>query len=255
LNIDNQLILMAVVRDITDRKRAEEALKQAQKEKEEAAVAERTRLARDLHDAVSQTLFSAGLIAEVLPRIWEKNRDEGRRRLEEIRQLTRGALAEMRTLLFELRPAALADAELSYLLHQLAESITGRSRIPVEVFFEGECNLAPDAKVALYRITQEALNNVAKHAHANQARVNVSCKMDAVSLVISDNGQGFDVARVHAESLGLGIMRERARGIGAELQINSQIGSGSEITVKVRKSRTEVQNENTRTTDSSSPGR
>jgi PAS domain S-box-containing protein len=255
LNIDNQLILMAVVRDITDRKRAEEALKQAQKEKEEAAVAERTRLARDLHDAVSQTLFSAGLIAEVLPRIWEKNREEGRRRLEEIRQLTRGALAEMRTLLFELRPAALADAELSYLLHQLAESITGRSRIPVEVFFEGECNLAPEAKVALYRITQEALNNVAKHAHANQARVNVSCKPDAVSLVISDNGQGFDIARVHPESLGLGIMRERARGIGAELQINSQIGAGSEIIVKVSKSLTEVQNENARTTDSSSPGR
>ncbi|MBC8449200.1 MAG: GAF domain-containing protein, partial [Chloroflexi bacterium] len=75
-----------------------------------AVAAERSRLARDLHDAVTQTLFSASLIAEVLPRIWERNPEEGRRRLEELRQLTRGALAEMRTLLLELRPSALVDA-------------------------------------------------------------------------------------------------------------------------------------------------
>ena len=96
-----------------------------------ATVQERQRLARDLHDAVSQTLFSASLIAEVLPRLWERNPDEGRKRLEEIRQLTRGALAEMRTLLLELSPAALVDADLGDLLRQLAESITGRARIPV----------------------------------------------------------------------------------------------------------------------------
>jgi HAMP domain-containing protein len=85
------------------------------------AAEERTRLARDLHDAVSQTLFSASIIAEVLPKLWEKDQDEGRRRLEEVRQLTKGALAEMRMLLFELRPSALADAELGYLVRQLAE--------------------------------------------------------------------------------------------------------------------------------------
>jgi signal transduction histidine kinase len=220
---------------------SQEALKQAQRDKEEVAAAERTRLARDLHDAVSQTLFSASLIADVLPRIWDKNPDEGHRRLEEIRQLTRGALAEMRTLLFELRPAALADAELGYLLHQLAESITSRSRIPVEVHVEGECDLQPEMKVALYRITQEALNNVAKHAGASGARVNMSCKSGEVLLVISDNGKGFDVASVHHESLGLGIMRERAKGIGAELKIDSKIGVGSEVRVKVRNTGTEVQ--------------
>jgi signal transduction histidine kinase len=222
-------------------KDSQEALKQAQREKEEVADAERTRLARDLHDAVSQTLFSASLIADVLPRLWEKNPDEGRRRLEEIRQLTRGALAEMRTLLFELRPAALADAELGYLLHQLAESITGRSRIPVEVHVEGECDLPPEMKVALYRITQEALNNFAKHADASEAKVNLNCKSGEVLLVISDNGKGFNVASVHPESLGLGIMRERAKGIGAEFRINSKIGAGSEVVVKVRIIQAEVQ--------------
>jgi PAS domain S-box-containing protein len=234
LNINNKVILMGMIRDITDRKRAEEALKQAQKEREESAAAERTRLAHDLHDAVSQTLFSASIIADVLPRLWDKNPDEGRRRLEEIRQLTRGALAEMRTLLFELRPAALADAELGYLLHQLAESVTGRSRIPVEVFVEGECDLPPEIKVGIYRITQEALNNVAKHAAASWAKVNLKCKPDEILLIVSDNGKGFDSATVRPDSLGLGIMHERAKGIGAELRVESKIGSGSEVILRIK---------------------
>jgi PAS domain S-box-containing protein len=219
------------------------AASQAQKNKEEAAAAERTRLARDLHDAVSQTLFSTSIIAEVLPKLWEKNPDEGHRRLEEIRQLTRGALAEMRTLLFELRPASLADAELGYLLHQLSESITGRSRIPVDVLVEGECDLPPEVKVAFYRITQEALNNVAKHANAGHAHVKLSCKTDEVSLSISDDGTGFDINEVQGGSLGLGIMRERAKGIGAELKIDSRTGEGSKIEVILKNYKNEVKND------------
>jgi PAS domain S-box-containing protein len=211
-----------------------EAATQQEKAKEEAALAERTRLARDLHDAVSQTLFSASIIAEVLPVLWDKNQEEGRRRLEEVRQLTRGALAEMRTLLFELRPTALKDAEFSYLLDQLAESVTGRTRMPVKVHIEGQCDLPAEMKVALYRITQEALNNVAKHANASQANINVTCQKDLTELSISDNGKGFDLSRVRPESLGLGIMRDRASGIGAELIIQSKIGSGSKILVKVK---------------------
>ena len=123
--------------DSTQQKKAEDLA--AQQLKEKTAEEERIRLARDLHDAVSQTLFSTSLIAEVLPRLWERNKDEGLKKLEEVRQLTRGALAEMRTLLFELRPAALADAELSDLLRQLAESVIGRARVPVTLEVEGTC--------------------------------------------------------------------------------------------------------------------
>jgi len=142
---------------------------------EQAAAAERSRLARDLHDAVTQTLFSASLIAEVLPWLWERDSEEGRRRLEELRQLTRGALAEMRTLLLELRLSALIDAELGDLLRQLAESITGRAQLPVAVEVEGQCALPPTVKVALYRIAQEALNNVTKHAGASRVSVRLRC--------------------------------------------------------------------------------
>ncbi len=108
-----------------------------QQAEETAAAAERTRLARELHDAVTQTLFSASLIAEVLPDLWDMNENEGRRRLEDLRQLTRGALAEMRTLLVELRPDALIQIPLSDLLRQLCESLVGRVRLPIEVKYRG----------------------------------------------------------------------------------------------------------------------
>jgi len=218
----------------TEQKRAEEQM--AHRLKEKATREERTRLARDLHDAVSQTLFSASLIAEVIPRLWERNTEEGRKQLEEIRQLTRGALAEMRTLLLELRPAALADAEISDLIRQLAESITGRARIPVMVEVTGHCALNADTKIALYRIAQEALNNVAKHSGASSSRVSLNCQPHRVQLVISDNGKGFDQEKIQAESLGIGIMKERARGIGADQIISSIPGKGTEVRVNWKNS-------------------
>jgi signal transduction histidine kinase len=196
-----------------------------------AVTDERNRLARDLHDAVSQTLFSASIIAEVLPRLWEKNPEEGRRRLEEIRQLTRGALAEMRTLLFELRPSALADADTSHLMHQLVESLSGRLRIPVDVQIDKDCPLPPDVKVAFYRIAQEALNNIIKHSGATAAKVVLNCRPSGVFLSINDNGTGFDPATGRPGSLGVGIMHDRAAEIGASLIVESKVGAGSTVTV------------------------
>ena len=196
-----------------------------------AVAAERSRLARDLHDAVTQTLFSASLIAEVLPRLWEHNEAEGQKRLEELRQLTRGALAEMRTLLLELRPAALVEADLSELFRHLADAFTSRARVPVEFSIEGSYDLPADVKVALYRIAQEALNNIAKHAHATHAEMRILCQPGQVALYVEDDGRGFDPGSTSPESLGMGIMRERADNIDAELSIESEAGEGTAITV------------------------
>jgi signal transduction histidine kinase len=187
-------------------------------------------LARDLHDAVTQTLFSASLIAEVLPRLWERNPEEGQRRLAEMRELTRGALAEMRTLLLELRPSALVEADLGDLLRQLAESITGRARIPVTVNIEERCQVAPEIKVALYRIAQEALNNAAKHSEAKQVNVILRCRSNVVELEVRDDGRGFDARSIPPDHLGLGIMRERAEAVGATLAIKSDSGCGTAVT-------------------------
>jgi len=208
-----------------------ERLEQSEGKIAHAAAEERNRLARDLHDAVSQTLFSASLIADVLPRIWERNPQEGQKRLAELRQLTRGALAEMRTLLLELRPAALEEADFSHLLQQLGESISGRTRIPVAVKIDGECMASSRVKIAFYRIAQEALNNVAKHSGATRADVQLVCSGSGVTLTISDNGRGFDVNMSSQKSLGLGIIRERALEIGAAVKITSQPGQGTKIAV------------------------
>jgi signal transduction histidine kinase len=214
---------------IEQREKAEEAL--AEKAAQEAVVLERTRLARDLHDAVTQTLFSASLIAEVLPDLWNINQAEGWKRLAELRKLTRGALAEMRTLLMELRPSALTEIPLPDLLRQLGESLIGRTRLPVQLCVEGARKLPPDLQICLYRITQEALNNIVKHAKATQALVTLKLNEDKVTLTIADNGSGFDPACVPPDHLGLKIMRERAEAIGAQISIYSEPGEGTQISV------------------------
>ncbi len=237
LNRDGELSFVIIMRDITQRQRAEDELRvQAQ---QAAVAAERSRLARDLHDAVTQTLFSVSVIADVLPRIWERNPEEGRRRLNELRQLSRGALAEMRTLLLELRPSALMEANLGDLLRQLAASINSRSGVEVDVQIEGDAELSPDVKVSLYRIAQEALNNVAKHSNADHARVVLrthssgGASNGTVSLVISDDGCGFDTKISKPTHIGLDIMNERAAAIGARLTIHSEVGAGTTVQVEL----------------------
>ena len=214
----------------------------AQERAESAVAEERSRLARELHDAVTQTLFSASLLAEALPKSWENDSEEGRQLLEEIRQLSRGALAEMRTLLHELRPATIAETSLSELLRQLAESVTGREGIPVEIQINCQCNLPDDLHVALYRIAQESLNNIVKHARATEVSIELDCSNCAtsgdaslvarkISLTVDDNGRGFDIGEHMAEGMGLGIMHERAESVNAALQIASQPGEGTQIEV------------------------
>ena len=196
---------------------------------EDAVAAERNRLARELHDAVTQTLFAASLTAEVLPDLWELDEAEARKSAEELRQLTRGALAEMRTLLFELRPAALKQARLPDLLKQLSEAVMGRRCLPITLTVTGEYDLPCDVKVEIYRIAQESLNNVVKYARATQVQINLRLEAGHVRMEIADDGIGFDSAHVKPTSLGLRIMRERAEAIHAEVQVTSQPGAGTTV--------------------------
>ena len=184
-----------------------------------AALQERQRLAQNLHDAVNQSLFSAGLIAEVLPRLWDRDPVEARQSLEDLRRLTRGALAEMRGLLAELRPAVLTDSSLGDLLRQLANAFTGRTNVPASVTLTGDRVLSAEIQVALYRICQEAFNNIAKHAGASRVEIELQYETGAaqvspslahagapqeiavssVEMRIRDDGHGFDSGQPAAD--------------------------------------------------------
>lgn len=197
-----------------------------------ATLEERQRLAQNLHDAVNQSLFSASLIAEVLPRLWERNPDEGRQSLEDLRRLTRGAMAEMRGLLVELRPLVLTDSELGDLLRQLGDALTGRTNVPVTVTVTGEGSLPAGVQVAFYRVCQEGLNNIAKHAGASQVAIDLAYGDSSAELRLRDDGCGFDPTHVPAGHYGLSIMRERAKAIGAALSVTSRPGDGTEIAIQ-----------------------
>jgi two-component system nitrate/nitrite sensor histidine kinase NarX len=223
-----------VLSDITDRKRAEARLAEATK------AAERQRLAAELHDSVTQTLYSGSLIAQTMQRMWDQDSEAGRRGLAQLQRFLQGALAEMRTLLLELNPAALEAKELPLLLRQLADAAMVRTPAIVTTRVIGQCTVPNEVKAALYRIAQEALNNIVKYAGAQRVKVNLQCLekrpgvLDGAQTILSikDDGGGFDPEDPGAAGLGLGIMRDRAREIDATLTITSQPGKGTEVLVE-----------------------
>jgi signal transduction histidine kinase len=202
---------------------------------------ERNRLARDLHDSVTQVLFSAALVAEVIPQIWRRDPDRALQSLEKLQRLTRGALAEMRTMLLELRPSAVIQTPLSELLAQLTEAVTSRSGLPFQLFIEQIPPLPEEVHMNFYHIAQEALNNVVKHSQAQHVVVRLTASplpLDAngkpgydVKLVIQDDGVGFYAESERASHLGLNIMRERAAAIQAALTLESEPGYGTLVSL------------------------
>lgn len=226
LDDDDQVASIAIfARDITELKKIQE------QDMVDAAAQERTRLARDLHDAVTQTIYSASLIAEVLPTVWERNPVEGQRNLVKLRQLVRGALAEMRTLLFELRPASLEAAELTTLLQQLGDALTGRTRIPVAYQLVEDGSPPKEIKIVVYRIAQEVFNNIAKHSGATKVSVDLVSKSNQVNLHVQDDGCGFERNDIAGDKLGIKIMTERAGEIDAKLEIISSPRKGTKVSV------------------------
>jgi PAS domain S-box-containing protein len=206
--------------------------RQYQQAQDIATVDERQRLARELHDSVTQTLFAAGLNAQALPTVWAADPEQGKRCVEELQRLTWGALAEMRSVLVELRPAAITEMDLADLLKQLTQAATGRApELHADVSIEGQRKLPPEAQVVFYRVAQEALSNVVKHADAEHVTVRLVRHADGVELIIKDDGRGFEPLAIPPGHLGLGIMRERVESIGGLLSIDSAPDHGTYMRV------------------------
>jgi two-component system nitrate/nitrite sensor histidine kinase NarX len=195
-----------------------------------AAAEERQRLARDLHDAVNQTLWTAALTAESL--LGDVGEDSKlHHRVDRLRQLTRGALAEMRALLLEMRPEGLTEVDLDELIEFLLAAMECRRKLDVTVALD-RVELESATHIAFYRIAQEALGNVARHAEATSLTVTLAAG-PPVELCIEDDGSGFDLDSVPGGHFGLTIMRERADLAGATLSIDSRNGHGTTLRLRV----------------------
>jgi PAS domain S-box-containing protein len=215
--------LQGVLTDITERKKLDE------RREEEATLVERARLARRLHDAVTQTLFSASVIAEATPRVWLKDSAQAHRNMDQLTAMLRGAMAEMRSMIIELRPSAASGKTLGELLQTLVEANQPRTNYPVSLAVEGDTILPEAVTIGFYRVAQEALHNVVQHAEATEAGIKVVIDQEGAVLRIHDNGRGFDQDASPAGHFGLSIMRERLREIGCNLVIESQPGAGTQV--------------------------
>ncbi|MEX1019838.1 MAG: GAF domain-containing protein [Litorilinea sp.] len=199
--------------------------------KEFTSARERQYISQYLHDLVNQSFTSVSLITESLPELWEQNPEEGLNALRELQKSVRGAVAEQRRALAELRSPDLTVTDLADLLRTLATTSAQQMNIPVEFGEKGRGEVPSDVQVMLYRICQEALNNIRKHAGAEKVSIQLDYTGTTVSLRIFDDGIGFDVQRVPNGHYGLQIMHERAKTVGARLHISSAPAKGTEVDV------------------------
>ncbi len=197
--------------------------------RDKVALEERQRLARDLHDSVSQAVYGIALGARSAKELLAKDPAQVQEPLEYVLRLSEAALAEMRALIFELRPEALEREGLAGALKHHTEVLRARYGIEVEESLTGEPVTSWDSKQALYRIAQEALHNAGRHARATQVRIVLSQVDSEVRLEVHDNGVGFDSGSAFPGHFGLNTMRERATDLGGRLDIESRPGAGTVV--------------------------
>lgn len=215
------------VRDVSERERLERDLRR--QAAEVAAGEERALLARELHDSVTQAIFSMTLTTRTAELLLERDPAQAKVKLGELRELQRDALAEMRALIFELRPGSLEEDGLVAALRRHAAAVQGRTGLGIVLDLDELERLPAAREGALYRIAQEALHNIVKHAGAAHVRVELRREPPDVRLTVEDDGAGFDERRVTSDGLGLAGMRTRAERAGGELRIRSVPGRGTKV--------------------------
>ncbi|MGD9046923.1 MAG: PAS domain S-box protein [Anaerolineae bacterium] len=203
-----------------------------------AALEERQRLARELHDSVSQVLYGVGLGARTASALLERAditpelKASLAEPLDYVLSLAEAGLAEMRALIFELRPDSLEREGLVAALTRQAVALRARHNLEVHTDFCEEPTLSFEEKEALYRIAQESLNNIVKHAQAERVGIRLCAVQGEIELELTDDGVGFDPRAEYAGHMGLNSMRERAAQIGGILEIESEAGQGTVVRVR-----------------------
>jgi signal transduction histidine kinase len=198
-----------------------------------AALEERTRLARELHDSVSQALYGIALGARTARTLLERDPSRLAEPLDYVMSLAEAGLTEMRALIFDLRPESLQNEGLTTALAKQAASLQARHGIQVETHLCAEPMLPLEVKETLYRIAREALHNTVKHAQATHILLCMRCEDDAIALEVKDNGHGFDPAGDFPGHLGLHSMRERTARLNGSFEITSAPGEGTRVFVRI----------------------
>ncbi|HEV2071204.1 MAG TPA: GAF domain-containing sensor histidine kinase [Acidimicrobiales bacterium] len=203
--------------------------------RELSIVEERARLARELHDATVQTLFSLSLTAEVAASLVSDDPVAARVELARIQELAQTAVAELRSLVFELRPPALEEEGLVATLAKRLEVLGRIHGLSVALVANSEERLEPAAETGLFRIVQEALSNVVRHARASRVDVTIERSRETVTTTVADDGVGFDpeARSIRARRLGLTSMRERAQVLGGTVVVTSRAGRGTTVSVTI----------------------
>lgn len=195
-----------------------------------STVEERQRITLALHDAVTQTLFSATITAESLPKLLQQDYERGVEKAKLLAVLTRAMMAELRNLLQELRPELLIKTSLSKLLQQLIDAARPRKNIEGRIVVEGSENDIPsEVRIAFFRISQECINNIVKHSDATAYTIHLHIEPQTAQLQVSDNGKGFDPRANGHSGSGLITVQERAKAIGATVSIQSQPHDGTTV--------------------------
>ena len=189
---------------------------------------ERQRLARELHDSVNQMLFSIGITSHAAQSLKESEQIEGA--FKRIGDTSKYAMQEMKALIWQLKPIGLENGIIDAI-----ENYAKILQLEVEVTVTGFYNLADDVGLEIYRIIQESLNNVRKHANTDAAEVALELTDKVISIQIKDLGQGFDLKASRGLSHGISNMRERTRNIGGKFEIQSAANQGTIIRVVIPK--------------------
>ncbi|HNS52126.1 MAG TPA: GAF domain-containing protein [Anaerolineae bacterium] len=199
-----------------------------------AAMQERGRLARELHDSVTQSLYSVTMYTEAAARLLPPSLEAAAEHLRDARDTAQEALREMRLMIYQLRPPVLEKGGLAVALQVRLDAVERRGGMRADLIVEGEDRLSPSVQAELHQIAHEALNNALKHAHARQVKVHLEFGDAVARLAVQDDGLGFDPEDAKAGGgLGLPGMRERAQKIGGQLEIESAPGRGARIVVEV----------------------
>jgi NarL family two-component system sensor histidine kinase LiaS len=206
-----------------------------QTRQELATLDERNRLARDLHDAVKQQVFATAMQVGAALALLDQNPTAAKKCLAETDRLVHQTQRELTSLIQELRPAALEDKGLTTALREYVSDWSRQNNITAEVRVRGEQSMLFLLEQTLFRVTQEALANIARHSDATAVEVYLAWEGDQVTLSISDNGRGFNPATTHGKGLGLRSMRERVEAIGGHLSVTSQPEAGTQVTVSCDK--------------------